>query len=387
MPAAKGFFDEKREWSSRKHRILGEYLRAFLTALSGNAQKGSNNYLYYVDCFAGAGTYQLDDGTIEMGSPVLAAQIVRKLPYQIKCINVEPEYYASLEENTKGYKDIITNFQGSIEQHIEAILRQVQNTPSLFFLDPFGIKDIPISGLVDLIAQRQSPTDALIRYDPIIVKRLCLRAQKDSQRGPADVLNLDRIFAGHGWRNILAQTSKPEELDAPLLELYKYQLTHIPHGVFNFAGSYPIRTIDDKLKYYLIFVTGRKLGMKIMSSVIYSAEEQFIDDKEAEQIRRFGPPKVWQPDLFGTAQPQMTDAEKYAHKINQITETILHVGRNKASWTFGNLYYRLILSEGWFGKMSDKLFRDTCKQLEQTGNLIKHDPGAWTAEVHLTIIP
>lgn len=83
--ASKKFFEEDREWSARKHRILTEYLRAFFTALSGHVQKNADNYLYYVDCFAGAGSYKLEDGLEEPGSPVPGCSNCPKatLPYQV----------------------------------------------------------------------------------------------------------------------------------------------------------------------------------------------------------------------------------------------------------------------------------------------------------------
>lgn len=244
--------------------------------------------------------------------------------------------------------------------------------------------DIPIVGLVDAIAQRQQPTDVLIRYAPIDLRRLCSAALKDPQNGPKCAAHLNKIFAGASWRAIATETTEPEEWDVPLFDLYISKLINIENGIFKHAASYPIRTINDKLKYLLIFATGRRLGMKMMSSVLYSAEESFIDEKEAEHIRQSPPPKAWQLSLFETEPPPLSDEELFVLKIAQIAQSILEVGKSRATWTYENLYYKLLLSKGWFGRVTDKLFRYACKKLEQDGKLTK-EPGPWDGDTKLTI--
>jgi three-Cys-motif partner protein len=250
---SKSFFEEPREWSARKHRILTAYLKPFCQALSGQVPKGGNGYIYYVDCFAGAGTYRLQDGSKIDGSPVLAAQVAQSLPYPIKCINVEsePQHYASLVRVTEPYKDLVINIQGSINSHINNILLQIRDDPAFFFLDPFGIIDIPITGLVDVIAQRRAITDILIRYDPTIVRRLCGRAFQDPKRGLADAANLDRIFAGGEWRKIAEEAPDSTELDYRLLSLYASSLIHMNGSRLKFVATYRLRTLEDKLKYFV----------------------------------------------------------------------------------------------------------------------------------------
>lgn len=366
---ASAFFQEQREWSSRKHGILARYLKPFCQALSGQAQQGA---IYYIDCFAGAGAYKLEDGSSVDGSPVLAAKIALSLPYTIKCLNVEsdPQNFASLEENTRAYKGVVINFQGNIEQHLGAILQSIGNSPALFFLDPFGIKDIPITGLMDAIAQRRAITDALIRYDPTIVRRLCGRALQDPKRGPKDAANLTRIFAGDEWKKVASTASA---LDDQLLALYASKLLHLQGSRFKFVASYPLRTLEEKLKYYLLFATGNRLGVKMMSEILYAVEEEFLDKKAAQTT-------VHQLSLFGEPSAE----QLLALKIENITASIRQIGISQASWTYERLYYELILQQGWFGRISDKLFRQVCKKLAEEGMLSKGQ-GAWGRDTLLLI--
>jgi three-Cys-motif partner protein len=385
--ASREFFKKEREWSARKHRILTEYLSAFFIALSGQTKKGFIDCLYYVDCFAGTGLYELPDGSTEPGSPVLAAQIAQKLGYPIKCINIEsdPKNYASLVKNTELYKNIVINLRGTIEEHLNAILAETRNDSALFFLDPFGVKDIPIDGIVDSLAHRRRPTDVLIRYAPITVRRLCGTVRKDPQNGPKNAAHLDKLFASRDWRDIASTVTQPKDLDAPLLDLYINQLTNIPKGRFTFAGNYRIQTINDKLKYFLVFATGHQLGAKMMSSVFYQAEEYFIDAKEAEQARKATAVKFRQLSLF--EEPlELSEEELFALKIDQIAASIKNVGTSKAMWTYEDLFYELILSRGWFGRASEKLFRLATKKLEDEGKIIK-ELGPRSGKTKLTIKP
>jgi len=51
-------FDDYREQTRIKHEILTKYLRSYFLIRA----KGPSENLAYIDGFAGAGTYQSDDG-------------------------------------------------------------------------------------------------------------------------------------------------------------------------------------------------------------------------------------------------------------------------------------------------------------------------------------
>ncbi len=70
------FFSELKDWSRRKLTLLQKYLDAAAKILSD---------VYYIDGFAGRGTYGTLEEKLEPGSPLLAAQLAQRS----LCVNIE----------------------------------------------------------------------------------------------------------------------------------------------------------------------------------------------------------------------------------------------------------------------------------------------------------
>src|SRR4051812_35336233 len=90
MTSATGaFFDQKREWSRRKHEVLESYLAPFWRIVGRDGKP-----VYVADGFAGRGHFG-EGQEREDGSPLLAAKIARELAdtgrYSPFCINVEAD--------------------------------------------------------------------------------------------------------------------------------------------------------------------------------------------------------------------------------------------------------------------------------------------------------
>ena len=93
QPSQEDFFDKMHEWSERKLQLLQRYVDPAAKIL------GSIKQIYYVDGFAGRGTYR--DGS--KGSPIRIAELAQQYEkegksYSFRCINVEEddEYFANL---------------------------------------------------------------------------------------------------------------------------------------------------------------------------------------------------------------------------------------------------------------------------------------------------
>src|SRR5688572_25711090 len=94
------FFNELKDWSARKHRLVSKYLASFTKILGG-----SKGMVHHIDGFAGPGLYGEKK---EKGSPILAAEYASTLinkTYTLKCINVEANngFFQNLVENTQAY--------------------------------------------------------------------------------------------------------------------------------------------------------------------------------------------------------------------------------------------------------------------------------------------
>lgn len=85
---AEFFDDELRVWSHRKLRILDQYMASW-----AKKRGSTNGRLYYVDGFAGRGTYGNRE-PFEEGSPVKVARLADQIrrenrSYRLYCLNSE----------------------------------------------------------------------------------------------------------------------------------------------------------------------------------------------------------------------------------------------------------------------------------------------------------
>ncbi|MBX0326581.1 three-Cys-motif partner protein TcmP [Oscillochloris sp. ZM17-4] len=380
-PMTHQHFDYRREWSARKHAVLQHYLPAFCTALSRTSET-----IWYVDGFAGAGRY--DDGAT--GSPLLAVEAIQGLPYDIRCLNVEkdPDCYAILERETTSYPRV-TNIQGDFSQVIDQVLLTVQRCPAFFFLDPFGMRNLHMVQLIERIAMRRLPTDILLRYDTEGIRRVVGAYEcTDDPRSVAHGQNLDQIFRGQVWRDIVATISRGPDRDDALLNHYLEQLVHIPSGRFRFAAAYPIRTIDERLKYHLVFATGDKLGFKIMSDVLLRAEASYRDDQETRRQQALAAQTAIQMGLFGDEKQEPDPEQLHQAHIAAVQASLHEVGQQKKrTWEFEELFYKLLRSHNWFARLSEKDYRAACKGLAASGSIERISDGrAWRKGTEFRIV-
>lgn len=73
--ADKDHFETYRLQTQVKHRLLTDYLPAYLNVL-GTANKN----ILYIDGFAGRGFYRDDDGNEHLGSPLRALEVISSDP-------------------------------------------------------------------------------------------------------------------------------------------------------------------------------------------------------------------------------------------------------------------------------------------------------------------
>ncbi len=128
QPGQEDFFDRMHEWSERKLQLLIKYVEPAVKIL------GSINQIYYVDGFAGRGTYL--DGA--KGSPIIIAELAQQYEregksYSFRCINVEEnaEYFANLQEETAKFGRTVQNLHGRFADHLDHILRIIGNVPNV----------------------------------------------------------------------------------------------------------------------------------------------------------------------------------------------------------------------------------------------------------------
>ena len=275
MPTNPEQFQRARlPWSRWKHAILLDYLKVMPAVLR------SWGVIYFVDGFAGPGKY-MEDGID--GSPLLAAKHASDLAsasadYSLQCINVEtdPDVFRNLQSSTSEFSTHAVNLCGEFGQFVPDILGRVGDKPTLFFLDPIGLKGLEWSALLPVF-RRDSTTELLIRFDAQTATRL---TGSDVSFHKTFNLILGEDNSKY-WLDRLANCDEGSQAKRECLtKAYEDKLAvHFPY-----VGRIPIKSSDDSLKYFLLFATRSLKGMQVMNDVCYKVLD--LRDRTLDEERR-----------------------------------------------------------------------------------------------------
>jgi hypothetical protein len=119
--------------------------------------------------------------------------------------------------------------------------------------------------------------------------------------------------------------------------------------------------------------------MKIMSEVLYKAEHDYAAEQAAYQEEQ----RSGQVDMFSESEQTQAQTERRS----QLEQSILRTGMTKDIWNFHELYYELLLNQGWFAQISEKEFRATCKNLHNQSKIEHVSSGnAWGRATEIRIL-
>lgn len=287
---ANDFFDEAKDVSLAKIRILGGYLDAWSKKLGSLADR-----LWVIDGFAGQGAYQPDEhGRIEDGSPRAAAKLAQQIAHKadvrqagprLHCINIEadPTNYQQLMVNLAPYRDHCTNLPGEFTDHLDDVLRRIRRDPAFFFLDPFGVVGIEMDVVEQIIRRDAISTEVLIHLSDRSLRRMAGhvivrdRTVVGHRAGQSKLGRLDAVIGTPLWRRIWAQEHKStDERAAAIVELYLSQLKERASGGRRFhAHDVPMRdSFLARPRYRLVFGTRSLDGVEQMSDRAYVYEDE-----------------------------------------------------------------------------------------------------------------
>lgn len=340
------FSENMPEWSKWKHEILLGYLGAF----AGILQKFQT--VYFVDGFAGAAKY--DDGS--ESSALRTAKLADSIEsnpsrkYKLRCINVEQNrsVFKKLEQNTSEFSTFVTNYQGSFNSNVGKILGKIGDQPTLFFLDPFGVKGLDWDKLKYVFARQPSGnlniiTELLIRYDVQAVARVAGFVGKTDDVAQKNVKVLLSIFGLDTidqWYELISETGSDIE---GLTKAYEQRLREY----FDHVVKMPIKKSGtDQLKYYLIFATRNPKAIAAMNDVLYKVEN-IRDQLETEK------------EFKSTGQMSMFDDVKDDFVLNELSalkKRVLDVLEVEKSLSRANLVTQVSMTENSFGYFSSSHF-------------------------------
>jgi three-Cys-motif partner protein len=151
MTSSTEFFEESRQQSRIKSRIVAKYFWAWAHVIA-SAMKGRGNRIAYMDLFAGPGKYKDDTPS----TPIIGLQTAIKDPRLREMLvtvfnDKELEFVTSLQKTidaipgiqTLKYKPLVQN--GEVGQTIVESFQKTKLIPTLFFVDPWGYKGLSVT--------------------------------------------------------------------------------------------------------------------------------------------------------------------------------------------------------------------------------------------------
>lgn len=274
----KKFFENLKVWSKRKHRLLGKYLPPFSAKVASTT---INREVYCVDGFAGAAKY--DDGS--EGSPVLMARFADvclnwSRPVNLRIINVEPNLitFQSLENVTQEWKEtgVVENINSKFEDSILTILGKIGNSPTLFFIDPFGPTGVRFSNLIPILRRNSAITELIINFDTdglYRIARSAISEKNNPKTAQTNAENVTSIIGSDNWlKQFTASKLTTEQGEEILLREYVSNLCKYGFSVVDYAIKEALNTTP---KYHFIYCTRHNDGVYLMNDFI-RAEEDLI---------------------------------------------------------------------------------------------------------------
>ena len=265
MAAPKGTLWPRDDHTEGKHLVLEEYLKAWFPILG---MGHGNGRILFIDGFAGPGEYA--DG--EEGSPVVAMRVLAehaaKHRISTEVVFVFIENHAGRVDHLRGIVDRwrprlpdktkVHVLEDSFESRMTDVLQELEDqkkrmAPALVMMDPFGIKDIPLSVIRGILGNRRCEVYVTFMWEEM--NRFLTTTEFEP--------HMDALFGTAAWRQAAEMVGS--ERRRHLYALYKAQLKsagaeHVVHFHL-YKGN--------GLRYSVFFATGHPLGSDRMKKAIW----------------------------------------------------------------------------------------------------------------------
>lgn len=298
MAVVEGFFDEQREQSEVKAKIVAKYFDAWSKVMLGARRKfGHFQRLAYIDLFAGPGRYK--DGT--KSTPLMVLERAIAQPELAKALvtmfnDRDAENVASLQseiERLEGYhtlKHPPVIYCSEVGEDAQKMLSNTRQCPTFTFIDPFGYKGLS-RGIIQSIIKDWG-CDCVVFFN---YARINAGLNNDAVRH-----HMDALF-GHqrvdNMRDAMTQM-KPHEREAYVLESLASALKDLGAKLvlpFKFRRADGSRT-----SHSLVFVTKDEKGYEIMKDIM--ARESSTEDQGVASFA-YSPADARNPLLFSLSRP------------------------------------------------------------------------------------
>jgi three-Cys-motif partner protein len=291
------FFNEQKEQSLIKSRIVSQYFGAWAKVMLGAMKRHGGDRLVYADLFCGPGRYA--DGA--RSTPLMVAQTAIANPDLARRLvmlfnDAEPDHVRSLEKELSALPgvDRLANaprfFASAVDDELNAIITRFGQSPKFSFIDPWGYSGLSQGVIRSAIRDWGSDCVFFFNYG-----RINAAIANDHVRPHMDALfghdRIERLRAG------LAGTS-PRIREQVVLEELGQALKALGG---KFILPFRFRREDSvRVSHALIFVSKHILGYEIMKDIMARASS--TTDQGVASFE-YAPADARCPMLFSYARP------------------------------------------------------------------------------------
>ena len=271
-----GFFDNLRDYSEIKLRILGKFLPPWSAKLGFMSRRG-NHLIWYVDAFAGRGQY-LDgsDGSPLVGLRQAEHTRLADRGYELACFFVElnQENWNTLESLIEPFRRggvHVRSERGRFSSLIVEIEKATQGSPILLFIDPFGLSPLEFSEF-QILLRREAPTDLILTFQHRALHRLATEYPHI----------ISSAIGSETWQSGWDDSSDTHSQIMSVLSIFADNIRH--HGRFLRVLSYPIRErVDSAPRYYLLFASRHYDAFELWNDEI-AQEESALTSQQYQML-------------------------------------------------------------------------------------------------------
>jgi three-Cys-motif partner protein len=349
--ASSDFFENRKPWSERKHRLLGKYLPPFSAKVASVTR---SREIFVVDGFAGAAVYE--DGS--EGSPILTAKFsdvcrTWTKPVNLNLINIESDtknegIFESLERATERWvnQGTVRNIRSDFRNGLPVALEAIGPAPALFFVDPFGPTYVHFLDLRPML-KRPQITELIINFDLDGLRRIldaALSLNTTPKAAATNVKNISKVIGSDRWQTkIIGNRLSTEQAEAILLEEYIDNIAAYGYGVV----AYPIREqLASNPKYYFIFVSRHEDGIALMNDFISEEEDLLYGGHVVSNLPLFSDEASLSNAIAKRRGTLKAYLEKYLEEKKQLTRKRIRLDGIRANFgVYHSKDYNAVIKE------------------------------------------
>lgn len=348
------FFNEQKEQSLIKARIVEKYFWAWAKVIISKVKKGSssNQKIAYVDLFAGAGRYK--DGSKSTPVKVLETAIadtdMRNMLVSI-FNDADVENVNSLQqaidsipgiENLK-YRPQISKYE--VGEDIVKIFQSMKLVPTLLFVDPWGYKGLSLQLVNSVVKDWGCDCIFFFNYN-----RINMGLNNDAVKE-----HINALFGQVGADQLRERlkTLTPQERELTVVE-------YICEALKEMGGKYvlPFRfrhEMGNRTSHHLIFVSKHPKGYEIMKEIM---AKESSEQTQGVPSFEYNPATLQQPLLFELTRP-----------LDQLESMLLDNFSGK-TMTMAEIYDQHHVGKPYIKKN----YKTALSNLESQGKVTVHSP-------------